>query len=94
MRLTAALFATAFALAACDDTEVTEMSTPMRTGTSAAETACIDAVNTNYGRPVASITSSEFSEAGSEVMLRSEDGTNWRCLASNAGQLEDLAAVS
>ena len=60
--------------------------------TDAAETACMVAVNNNYGGNVKelNVVSSEFSEAGSLVMLDA-DGERWRCLASNDGQVEDLS---
>jgi hypothetical protein len=83
----------AFALAACSTFTNTE-TTPMRTATTDAETACIRAVNTNYGGDgAAAVTTSEFSEANSTVMLTSRDGETWRCRASNEGVVEDLAVT-
>ena len=38
----------------------------------------------------AQILSSEYSEAGTLVMLRDAGGTVWRCLAANNGVVEDL----
>jgi len=63
-----------------------------RTATSAAETACMVAVNSNYGGRVNNlhVVKSEFSQANSEVIL-SADGERWRCLASNNGNVEDLS---
>lgn len=57
----------------------------------AAETACMSAVNTNYGGNVQNIdiVSSEYSEANSEVVLNA-DGERWRCLVSNDGDVQEL----
>ena len=78
-------------VAACEDTGSTEVSTTaLRSGTPEAEAACVDAVNTNYGSAVSSVTSSEFSEAGTSVMLTAE-GETWRCLASNDGNVEEVS---
>lgn len=84
----------AASLAACDDMEMTEMSdTPTGGGNGIVENACITAVNTNMTGGSATVLSSDFSEAGIVVTLRSRDGTNWRCLASNNGIVEDLSIV-
>jgi hypothetical protein len=63
-----------------------------RQATSAAETACMEAVNRNYGGRVHNlhVVKSEFSQANSEVVV-SADGERWRCLASNNGNVEDLS---
>jgi hypothetical protein len=91
MRLIPIGCAALLALAACDDTvQVDTSSQPMRTGTGAAESACLAAVNRNYGSDVASIISSDSSEADTEVMV-STQGESFRCLASNDGTVEDLA---
>ena len=83
------------ALAACGDMDA-DMddveSGAMRTSSSAAEAACIQGVNTNFGRSVASVVSSDFSEANTIVMLSAE-GETWRCLVSNDGVVEDLAVT-
>lgn len=57
----------------------------------AAETACMVAVNDNYGGNVRNldIVSSEFSEANSEVIINA-DGEHWRCLVSNDGAVQEL----
>ena len=81
----------AFGVAACDDTTYSE--TAMRSGTPDAESACISAVNRNMTGANATVTSSDFSEAGTTVMLTSSDGETWRCLASNDGIVEDLSVV-
>ncbi len=65
----------------------------LRTGTSGAESACVAAVNRNMADSGTSIISSDSSEAGTVVMLRSSDATTWRCLASNDGVVEDLSVV-
>jgi hypothetical protein len=86
--------AAALSVAACDDMAMTETATaPTRTGAGAAEAACIAAVNVNMGSGGSTITNSEFSEAGTLVMVRSDDGTTWRCLASNDGVVEDLSVT-
>ena len=57
-----------------------------------AQTACMVAVNNNYGGNVKdlSIVRSEFSQANSEVIINA-DGERWRCLVSNDGQVQDLS---
>jgi molybdenum cofactor biosynthesis enzyme MoaA len=59
---------------------------------SAAQSACMSAVNKNYGGKVKElgIVSSEFSQANSEVMINA-DGKRWRCLVSNDGKVQDLS---
>jgi len=72
-----------------------------RQASSAAESACMVAVNRNYGGNVRSVevVSSEFSEANSLVMVNAVGvrGTSaierWRCLVSNDGQVEDLSVA-
>jgi hypothetical protein len=61
---------------------------------SAAETACMMAVNDNYGGKVKNldIVSSEFSQANSEVVINA-DGQRWRCLVSDDGNVQDLSVV-
>ena len=76
-------------LAACDDIEMEDA--PMRTGSAADESACIAAVNRNYGASVATVTSSDFSQANTEVMLTAQ-GERWRCLSSG-GVVADVAVV-
>ncbi|HMQ94960.1 MAG TPA: hypothetical protein PKA33_06240 [Amaricoccus sp.] len=81
----------ALGVAACDDTTCSE--TAMRSGTPDAESACISAVNRNRPSANATVTNSDFSAAGTTVMLTSSDGDNWRCLASNDGIVEGLSIV-
>lgn len=66
-----------------------------RQGTGAAESACMAAVKRNYGGKEKGlrVISSEFSQAGSLVMVAA-DGESWRCLASNDGTVEDLSLDS
>ena len=83
------------ALTACGDMDADMNdieSGAMRSGSSAAEAACILGVNTNFGSDVASVMSSDFSEANTTVMLSAE-GETWRCLVSNDGVVEDLAVT-
>jgi len=87
--------ASLLALAACGDmdADMDDMDMgAMRSGSSAAEAGCVQGVNTNYGREVASVVSSEFSEANTVVMLSAE-GETWRCLVSNDGAVQDLAVT-
>lgn len=60
----------------------------------AAETACMMAVNGNYGGKVKNldIISSEFSQANSEVVINA-DGERWRCLVSDDGDVQELTVV-
>jgi molybdenum cofactor biosynthesis enzyme MoaA len=59
---------------------------------SAAKSACMVAVNKNYGGKVKNlrVVRSEFSQANSEVIVEA-DGERWRCLASNDGNVQDLS---
>jgi len=59
------------------------------------------AVNRNYGGKVRNlvVTSSELSQANSQVNIRAEGVRNgptsesWKCLVSNDGQVQDLSVV-
>jgi hypothetical protein len=71
-------------------------SSPSRQATSAAESACMSAVNSQYGGDVESVRviRSEYSEANSLVMVSAvRDGSSerWRCLSSNDGEVADLS---
>jgi molybdenum cofactor biosynthesis enzyme MoaA len=59
---------------------------------SAAKSACMVAVNKNYGGKVRNlnVVKSEFSQANSEVIIDA-DGERWRCLSSNDGTVQDLS---
>lgn len=62
-----------------------------RDGTNIAESACMVAVNNQYGGRVKSlhIVSSDFSKASSTVVLNA-DGEQWRCVSSNHGDVQSL----
>ena len=57
-----------------------------------AQTACMTAVNSNYGGNVRNldIVHMEYSEANSVVIMNA-DGERWRCLVSNHGKVEELS---
>ncbi len=63
----------------------------MAQATVAAETACMEAVNRNYGGRVRDlrVVHSEFSQANSRVFIEA-DGERWNCLSSNDGYVEEL----
>ena len=84
-----AVAALGLGLAGCDTGTGT---TAMSSGSPAAEAACTARVNLNNGTAGgATVTSSDFSEAGTLVTLMDQNGTSWRCLASNDGTVEDLS---
>jgi len=64
-----------------------------------AKTACMEAVNRNYGGKVddLKVVRSEFSQANSEVILDAvgvrggKTTERWKCLVSNDGQVQDLS---
>jgi hypothetical protein len=62
-----------------------------RDGTNIAESACMVAVNNQYGGRVKSlhVVSSDFSKASSTVVLNA-DGEHWRCVSSNHGDVQSL----
>ncbi len=92
------------ALTACatDGYDSGSGSSGLREASNSAEVACTTAVNANYGGNVKSIsvTSSEFSQANSMVMMKPagvRGGTStetWKCLVSNDGNVEELTVVS
>lgn len=69
--------------------------------TSAAESACMEAVNASYGGKVDTVrvVRSEFSQANSEVMVDAvgvrggSQTEHWRCLSSNDGKVQDLSVA-
>ena len=85
-----ALTVIALPLAAC--VETTGGTTAIRSGSADAEFACAQAVNRNFGRPVATVTSSEFSEANTVVTLTA-GGQNFRCLTSESGEVFEVTAT-
>jgi hypothetical protein len=76
-------------------------SSGMRQASSTAESACMAAVNSQYGGKVSTlnVVSSEFSQANSSVTIdavgvRGSSRTErWRCLVSNDGKVQDLSVA-
>ena len=98
----AAVAVAALTLAACGTTDSgysDKGSSGSRQATSAAESACMAAVNANYGGKIDTVRviRSEYSEANSLVMVAaSRTGgktEQWRCLSSNDGKVADLSVV-
>jgi len=93
--------ASALTLGACVTNEPKQGQAPAasRQATSAAESACMAAVNRNYGGKVKTVqvASSEFSQANSLVMVDaigvrgSSQTERWRCLVSNDGKVQELS---
>ena len=82
-------------LAACGTTDMgysDKGSSESRQATSAAESACMAAVNRQYGGKYdAKVIRSEYSEANSLVVVAGgPDRERWRCLVSNDGVVQDL----
>jgi hypothetical protein len=100
--LTAASLAV-LGLSACtaEETATRPDPAPMRQASNAAETACMSAVNGNYGGQVRELTilRSEFSEANSEVVINAigvrggSQSERWRCLSSTDGQIAELTVL-
>ena len=86
-------------LAACGTTDLgysNKESSGSRQATSAAESACMAAVNRQYGSKYdVRVSSSEYSEANSLVMVDANPvggmTERWRCLVSNDGKVQDLS---
>lgn len=72
-------------LAACSETTsqpAPDLGPPIRSGSSADESACLDAVGRETNNTVA-VLSSEFSQANTQVMVGvGPDRAPWRCLVS------------
>ena len=71
-------------------------SSSSRQATSAAESACMAAANSQYGGNAERVwvIRSEYSEANSLVtvgVVRGGNTERWRCLSSNAGDVADLS---
>ena len=94
-KIAAVALATASLTACVEDGTTRSEPTGMRGASSAAESACMVAVNNNYGGKVGDIavTSSEFSQANSLVMMKA-GGETWRCLVSDDGQVQGLSVVT
>ena len=98
---TALIAAATLTLGACatSDYDPGPGSSTSRQATSAAESACLAAVNRNYGGKVNSVrvASSEYSEANSLVMVEAmgvrggSSTERWKCLVSNDGVVQDLS---
>ncbi len=100
-KITAALLA-ALSLTACVEEEMIRSEpTGMHQASNAAESACMSAVNSNYGGEVRElrVVSSEFSQANSMVMVdavgvRGGQATErWKCLVSNDGSVQELSVA-
>jgi starvation-inducible outer membrane lipoprotein len=99
----ALIAASALTLGACVTNEPKNGQAPTasRQATSAAESACMTAVNSNYGGKVKTVqvASSEFSQANSVVMVEAigvrggSTSERWRCLVSNDGKVQDLSVA-
>jgi len=95
----AAICGTVVALSGCVSEDETR--TQVREASGAAESACMSAVNSNYGGNVGElrVVRSEFSQANSEVILDAvgvrggPQTERWRCLSSNDGQVADLSVM-
>lgn len=91
----------ALALSGCVEESGTRDSSAMRGASNAAESACMQAVNGNYGGNVRdlSVASSEFSQANSVVMITASgvrggsQSERWRCLVSDTGNVAELTVV-
>lgn len=89
------------ALSACVEDQTISSSAMPRDASGAAESACMSAVNSNYGGNVRElrVVSSEFSQANSMVMLDAvgvrggSQTERWRCLSSEAGDIAELTVV-
>jgi len=91
----------ALTLGACVSTEQERRpdTSASRQATGAAESACVAAVNSNYGAKVKTVqvASSEFSQANSLVRVDaigvrgSSQTERWRCLVSNDGKVQELS---
>lgn len=99
----ALIAASALTLGACVTNEPKHGQAPtaLRQASGAAESACMAAVNGNYGGKVKTVqvASSEFSQANSTVMVDavgvrgSSQTERWRCLVSNDGKVQELSVV-
>lgn len=91
----------ALTLSACVEDSSTREAPSSRGAGSNAESACMAAVNRNYGGNVTtvSVTGSEISQANSVVMVNAvgvrggKQTERWRCLVSNDGNVQELSVV-
>jgi hypothetical protein len=84
LRLTAFAVLLAFVTSACTTSRVSvPEGTAVRTGNSADENACLDAVRKETQNNTASVITSELSEAATLVMVAvGSERAPWRCLVS------------
>ena len=61
--------------------------------TAAADAACVAKANELSGGSGAFVISSEYSEANSVVIVQDHRGNRYRCLASNSGEVADIAGI-
>ncbi|NEX22040.1 hypothetical protein G3480_17295 [Thiorhodococcus mannitoliphagus] len=98
------IVAAATSLAACvsdGGTYDSGAGSAMRQASSGAESACMSAVNGNYGGNVGTVkvASSEFSQANSVVMVDAvgvrggSQTERWKCLVSSDGAVQELTVV-
>lgn len=91
--ITGALFAAAAALAACD-VDMAETSTAPGTPTQA-ERACLRDVTVQTNNPDVVLLSSEFSEAGTEVIVGvGEQRARWRCIGYADGTTAGIMSMT
>lgn len=84
------------ALAACDDTTSTAVSSaaPGNSAEAAARQACVRDVRSTTGNPDVSVLSSSFSEAGTEVILQVGPTGQWSCIAYGDGTTADIMSLT
>lgn len=90
--LAAALALTACASESYDPGNAAQGGPVNRQASSVAESACMSAVNDKYSGNFKSlrVVRSEFSQANSEVIVQA-DAARWRCLVSDAGDVQELS---
>lgn len=84
------------ALDGASDSEAAEESASANTSSEVSQDAidgCIDNLRSAEGATGGTVTSTEFSEANSLVMLEDATGNLWRCLVSNDGSNPSLEQV-
>lgn len=90
-----ALAIAGLALAACSETtgDPSASSAPLRTGSSADESACLNAVARETGNTV-TVISSDFSQAGTVVTIGvGSQRAPWRCLISR-GVVQEVTSLT
>ncbi len=91
---TSLIAAALFTVSGCASDGGTSSGPALRTASNSAETECMERVNANYGGNVRNlkVTSSEFSEANSVVMMKA-DGETWRCVVTSYGEVQELRVI-